>query len=336
MAPQKEVETTVFVANGFAAPAHNGEGTPSGDNSAQLHTYTLAADGSSLTLRGTHTLSLDGAACPCELSLAGDVVYVCMEGEGVGALRCSDSGDPVPIGNPQPTQRPPHGRGPAHISLDHTARWCLAANYEAGEVMVLPIEKDGSVGAPVCSQPHSGVPAAHQGDEDHRQDAPHPHGVFIDPGNKFVHAVDLGTNAVHPYAFDEETGQLEPLASGPVHLHDGAGPRHLAFTPDGAQQTKQGRSLTISRRLPATTGRMAFVVNELDNTLSVADYEPTSGVLSIRQVRPWRLLSCLPSTLRPPRHTSTMVLRRAQQQRTRAGAAHSAAGVAGVEPLEAV
>ena len=86
MAPQKEAETTVFVANGFAAPAHNGEGTPSGDNSAQLHTYTLSADGGSLNLRGTYTLSPDGAACPCELSLAGDVVYVCMEGEG----RCRD------------------------------------------------------------------------------------------------------------------------------------------------------------------------------------------------------------------------------------------------------
>ena len=35
---------------------------------------------------------------------------------------------------------------------------------------------------------------------------------------------------------------------------------------------------------------MAFIVNELDNTLSVADYEPTFGVLSIRQVRPWRFL----------------------------------------------
>ena len=90
MVPLKEAETTVFVANGFAAPAHNGEGTPSGDNSAQLHTYTLSADGSSLTLEGTHTLSPDGAACPCELSLAGDVVYVRLHGRLTEVLqRCS-------------------------------------------------------------------------------------------------------------------------------------------------------------------------------------------------------------------------------------------------------
>jgi 6-phosphogluconolactonase len=36
------------------------------------------------------------------------------------------------------------GKNPVHLSIDPTGRWIITANYSAGSVVVVPIEKDGT------------------------------------------------------------------------------------------------------------------------------------------------------------------------------------------------
>src|SRR5262249_40596619 len=38
------------------------------------------------------------------------------------------------------------GKNPVHLSIDPTGRWIITANYSAGTVGVVPIEKDGNLG----------------------------------------------------------------------------------------------------------------------------------------------------------------------------------------------
>ena len=38
------------------------------------------------------------------------------------------------------------GKNPVHLSIDPTGRWIITANYSAGSVGVVPIEKDGTSG----------------------------------------------------------------------------------------------------------------------------------------------------------------------------------------------
>ncbi|KAH8700510.1 Lactonase, 7-bladed beta-propeller-domain-containing protein [Talaromyces proteolyticus] len=86
-----------------------------------------------------------------------------------------------------------------------------------------------------------------------RQDAPHPHGVIVDPTGRFVLVPDLGADLVRIFEVSPLTGyldQVEPLA---VTL--GSGPRHGVFwTPKGAKNT--------------STDVYFYLVQELSNSLS--------------------------------------------------------------------
>ncbi|KAL0769424.1 hypothetical protein CaCOL14_008732 [Colletotrichum acutatum] len=65
-----------------------------------------------------------------------------------------------------------------------------------------------------------------------RQDAPHPHEVFLDPKGQFVLVPDLGADLVRVFAVDgaNNLAAVDPLVAAP-----GSGPRHVEFlvTPEG-------------------------------------------------------------------------------------------------------
>ncbi len=147
------------------------------------------------------------------------------------------------------------GRGPCHLTVDATGQFVLVANYAGGSVAVLPIRADGAL-APACAV------AQHHGSSAHpqRQTGPHPHSVTLDPANRFALVADLGLDRVMIYRFDAARGEL--TAHGDAPLKAGAGPRHFNFHP---------------------SGRYAYVINELDNTITAFDYDPAEGALSEKQ-----------------------------------------------------
>ena len=68
-----------------------------------------------------------------------------------------------------------------------------------------------------------------------RQAGPHAHQIRLDPTGKWAVVMDLGTDVVYAYRFDDRTGCLSGSATSAHHLvlPVGAGPRHLDFSPDG-------------------------------------------------------------------------------------------------------
>ena len=109
------------------------------------------------------------------------------------------------------------GDGPPFVSVDPQGRWVLVANYGSGTVAVLPIQADGSLGAAVSTMT-AGAEA---------------HMIVADPSDRFVFVPCKGADYVAQYLFDAATGKLTPNAVPHLATAAGAGPRHLAFHPDG-------------------------------------------------------------------------------------------------------
>jgi 6-phosphogluconolactonase len=150
-------------------------------------------------------------------------------------------------------QQRTHGADPCYVSVDHTGRWVFVANYTGGSVCVLPIEQDGALGEATTVIQHSGS-SVNPG----RQEGPHAHSIQPDPANRFVLAADLGLDQILVYNLDQAHGTLA-LNRAPAPLHPGAGPRHLAFHPNGA---------------------VLYCMNELDSTITVFAYDAAQGTLS--------------------------------------------------------
>ena len=142
------------------------------------------------------------------------------------------------------------GAHPCHLELDKTGHFLAVANYTGGNYALFPVLSDGRL------EPAITVVAGKGRGPTARQEGPHGHAVTFDVGNRFLIATDLGIDQVLVYRFDATTGNL--LANDPpsVALAPGAGPRHFVFNP---------------------SGRQAFVINELDSTITSLTWDGTSG-----------------------------------------------------------
>jgi len=160
-------------------------------------------------------------------------------------------------------QEPTDGAAPCHLSVEKTGQYLLTANYTGGSVAVHPIGSDGRLGKMSDFIQHVGTSVNPQ-----RQQEPHAHSFTVSPDNRFAYAADLGMDKVMIYALNTEQGKLTPATQPWVHVHPGAGPRHFDFHP---------------------IGRYAYVINELDSTITTFAYEESSGHLTELQA-----LSTLP------------------------------------------
>ncbi|MEX2264903.1 MAG: lactonase family protein [Bryobacteraceae bacterium] len=138
------------------------------------------------------------------------------------------------------------GRGPAHHSVDPSGKWVLVANYGGGNVAVLPILADGSLGPPTDIQqdanaclpgppcpvgPNVAQNAPPGSFARSGHDAPHAHAIETDPAGNFAIVNDLGLDLTIVWKFDRANGRLSDPKTFPSS--PGAGPRHFAFHPNG-------------------------------------------------------------------------------------------------------
>lgn len=145
------------------------------------------------------------------------------------------------------------GAAPCHLLLDRTGRNLLVANYSTGNVALIRVGADGHLSAVQAVQQHRG-----ESINPSRQKGPHAHAVTLDPAERFLFVCDLGIDKVMIYRFDAERGALSANDPAFASLKPGAGPRHMTFRPDG---------------------RFAYVVNELDSTVSVFTHDAAHGNL---------------------------------------------------------
>ena len=133
------------------------------------------------------------------------------------------------------------GDSPAHLALHPSGRFLLTGTYVGGTVSVFELLEDGAIGARTAFVQHEG-----HGPDPARQEAPHVHQLSVDPQTGDVVVVDLGLGEVRWYGLSPSGAlTLRPEATVAVGA---AGPRHLAYHPDG---------------------RHILLLNELDSTLDV-------------------------------------------------------------------
>jgi 6-phosphogluconolactonase len=145
-----------------------------------------------------------------------------------------------------------HGSYPCHISVDHSGKFVMTANYGNGTVAVFPIQKDGSLAEASFVDQHQG-----KGPNAKRQEGPHAHMIMQGFDNRFVYSNDLGIDKILIYNIDTIHGKL--TSAGEVSTLPGAGPRHLIF--------HQNR-------------KWAYVVNELKGTVEAFDVNKQTGALN--------------------------------------------------------
>jgi len=133
-------------------------------------------------------------------------------------------------------------------------------------VALLGIEKDGSLGAPRDLATLNGKPGPHRTE----QASSHPHDVVVDPRGRFVLVPDKGLDAVFVFSVDVAAGKLVPADPPSVATRPGAGPRHAGFHP---------------------TKPYAYVINELDSTITTYRFDPDRGTLS-----PLQVITTMPSS----------------------------------------
>jgi 6-phosphogluconolactonase len=151
--------------------------------------------------------------------------------------------------NEQATQ----GADPCHLSVDSKRKVLLVANYTGGNVTVLPIRPDGTLGMVMDVEQHEGSGPKEQ------QKGPHAHCIMLDRNERYALASDLGIDKVMIYRFDRATGKLTPAQQPFAELKSGAGPRHLTFHPNG---------------------KYLYVIDELDSTMTVFGYDERNGTLT--------------------------------------------------------
>jgi 6-phosphogluconolactonase len=152
------------------------------------------------------------------------------------------------------------GADPCYITFDKTGKYALVANYTGGSVAVFPVQPDGKVGESVAFVQHAGSSVNRE-----RQEGPHAHWIETTPDNRFAIAVDLGLDELLGYRFNAKTGSLTANNPPYAKIDPGAGPRHLAFHPNG---------------------KFAYVVNELQSSITSFSYDSRRGVLQKQQTVP--------------------------------------------------
>lgn len=155
-----------------------------------------------------------------------------------------------------------HGEHPCYISTDKEGTAIYVANYTGGNAASLPIGEDGVLepAAAIIKQ------EASLGTNVERQDAPHAHAIVPNGASPYVYVTDLGTDLIHCYRAEEKAGLVYQSC---CKLHSGAGPRHIVF----------------HNELP-----FAYVINELDSTITVLSVHKDSGELV-----PAQTISALPA-----------------------------------------
>ncbi len=121
----------------------------------------------------------------------------------------------------------PKGAGPAYVSVDARSQYVFSANYNDGTLSALPIQKDGSLGSNVQLIRHEGHGPLKA------QAGPHVHSVVVSPDNKYLFAVDLGTDKINTYRFNpKNTSPLSPGKPPFTSVPPGSAPRHFTFHPN--------------------------------------------------------------------------------------------------------
>ncbi|MBY0215728.1 lactonase family protein [Paenibacillus illinoisensis] len=145
------------------------------------------------------------------------------------------------------------GASPCYVSVTKDGKWVLTSNYSSGSVNVFPVGDQGTLEEMSALVEHTG-----RGKNDDRQEGPHAHSIQPDPSGQYAVVCDLGLDQIIVYRMEE--GRL--VTHRETNQPPGSGPRHLVFHP---------------------SGKWAYVINELNNTVTAFMYDERRGEFNTLQ-----------------------------------------------------
>jgi 6-phosphogluconolactonase len=163
-------------------------------------------------------------------------------------------------------QQPTGGRNGVHLAIDATNRFLAVANYATGSLAVLPINPDGSLAPLSDLATLTGRPGPHRTE----QESSHPHHCPFDRTGRYIVVPDKGLDKIFVYRLDATRGKLVAADPADVAARAGAAPRHVDFHPSQPY---------------------AYVINELDSTITTYHFDPDKGAL-----KPVQVVTTLPTT----------------------------------------
>ncbi len=158
------------------------------------------------------------------------------------------------------------GENGVHLAIDATGKFLALANYGTGSLALFPITADGSLGERCDLAMMTGEPGPHRT----QQTSSHPHHCPFDRAGRYIVVPDKGLDKVFVYRIDAERRRLVPASTPSIASRAGAAPRHADFHP---------------------TRPHAYVINELDSTITAYQLHPDTG-----ELKPFQIMPTLPTS----------------------------------------
>ena len=131
-----------------------------------------------------------------------------------------------------------------YISLDKTGRFLFGASFGGNLVSVNAVGSDGRVAA----EPLQVIPVGR-----------YAHSIAVDPSNKHVYAMSLGSDQIFMFNFDAQTGRLSSNTPAVFLAKLVSGPRHFAISGDN---------------------RYMYMLSEMTGTVTTFAVDGKTGLLS--------------------------------------------------------
>ncbi|GAA0357916.1 lactonase family protein [Bacillus horti] len=221
--------------------------------SESVHTYSMDEESGKLTKLGV----LQGLKNPTFLNLdtQQQKLYTFSEGISPDGERTTEAValeySPETLKLSETSRSLGRAGSSCHIQRDRSSRYLVLSSYNGGSVSLVALTEEGEIGEWLDVQKHEG-----HGVNLDRQEGPHPHSAQFSPDGKYIYVPDLGIDRIKIYTIDSSQQKLIP--HGEVSLRPGAGPRHMTFHPNSA---------------------FAYVINELDSTVTAFTYDQATGSL---------------------------------------------------------
>lgn len=146
-------------------------------------------------------------------------------------------------------------------TVDPSGQALYTASYRANAIESFPLDEAGNPLGRTSLIRNQGRP----GPRTDRQDASHPHCITRSPDGRHLYVCDLGLDRIYCYRPGPGPAWLNPAVPAFTQTPPGSGPRHMALSRDGA---------------------FAYVIGELDSTLSTYARNADTGALSLLQRSP--------------------------------------------------
>jgi 6-phosphogluconolactonase len=192
------------------------------------------------------------------------------------------------------------GFNPVHLAFDKTGHHLAIANYTTDSVCVLPVLADGSLGAYATLTLVNGKLGPHKT----QQVGMYPHDIPLDRQGRFFYVPCKGGDCVISYRLDARRGIL--VETSRVAARPCAGPRHIDFHP---------------------TKALAYVLNELDSTITTYRQDRATGKLT-----PLQTVPATPYDFTDYSTTAEIVVDRKGRNVYISNRGHDSIGVFGIDP----